>query len=383
MSKHLFGLIVTPYGTAANNRGENEGNITTLQKLLWKGEVHTTVSAEAIRWALRYFWQQKSGEKAVNRQWKEETQDHNWQDQTWGPWTSKDEEVRKQPTFIDDDVMGFMLAEAANTDGSDVLDEMKKERKALDEEFKNLGREEQKSDQGKELKQRIKELRDRIDVLSEGTCDKRRGALEVTRALSLSPFAGDITFNAKSGTKTNTSLYGTEVHATRYQYGIALTPESLRVRSRVIDVIDAIVNLSEVAGNQSRFLYDFAPDAVVFRWTDDFAPRMLYGFEMDAEGTVSFSALLQKVKDGDIDPKELYIGGSIVHTLSSEAKSILGLPPDNPESNQAEASDKVKTGKPDSDEIKAESETSAHIFPGVKGAVEALKKQIKTDLKIS
>ena len=35
MSKHLFGLIVTPYGAAANNRGDNEGsNITTLQKIL-------------------------------------------------------------------------------------------------------------------------------------------------------------------------------------------------------------------------------------------------------------------------------------------------------------------------------------------------------------
>ena len=41
MSLHVFGLIVTPYGTAANNRGENEGNMTTLQKILWQGEVHT------------------------------------------------------------------------------------------------------------------------------------------------------------------------------------------------------------------------------------------------------------------------------------------------------------------------------------------------------
>jgi len=30
MSKHLFGLVVTSHGTAANNRGENEGNITTV-----------------------------------------------------------------------------------------------------------------------------------------------------------------------------------------------------------------------------------------------------------------------------------------------------------------------------------------------------------------
>jgi CRISPR-associated protein Cst2 len=54
MGKHLFGLIVTDHGTAANNRGESEGNITTLQKILWNGEVHTTVSAEALRWAIRY-----------------------------------------------------------------------------------------------------------------------------------------------------------------------------------------------------------------------------------------------------------------------------------------------------------------------------------------
>ena len=57
MTFHLFGNILTFYGVAANNRGENQGNITTLQKLLWKGETHTVVSSEAIRWAIRYYWQ--------------------------------------------------------------------------------------------------------------------------------------------------------------------------------------------------------------------------------------------------------------------------------------------------------------------------------------
>jgi CRISPR-associated protein Cst2 len=353
MSKHLFGLVVTPYGAAANNRGENEGNITTLQKLLWKGEVHTTVSAEALRWALRYYWQKSSGFDAVNRRWNEETQDHDWQDQTWAPWTSKDGEVRKQTTFIDDDVMGFMLAEAANTDGNDALEELKKEKKAADEEFKKLSKDEQKSEQGKALKQRSKEIGDKVKVMSEGTCDKRRGALEVTRALSLSPFAGDITFNAMSGKKGNTSLYGTEVHATRYQYGFALTPESLRVKARVLEVVDAIINLSEVAGNQSRFLYDFSPESVVFRWTDDFAPRMLYGFEMDAEANLSFPALLKKVTDGDVDPRELFIGGSIVESLDDDAK------------------EKLKGAF-----------IGASGKSGVKAAAAKLKEQIASDLKI-
>jgi CRISPR-associated protein Cst2 len=350
MSKHLFGLIVTPYGAAANNRGENEGNITTLQKLLWKNEVHTTVSAEAIRWALRYFWQKRDGDDSVNRQWDDETADHHWQDQTWAPWTSIDQAVQEQPTFIDDDVMGFMLAEAANTDGNDLLDSLKADKKKVDEQIKALAKEDKKSENGKSLDRQKKELAAKIDVLSKGKTDKRRGALEVTRAISLSPFAGDITFNAKSGTKTNTSLYATEVHATRYQYGIALTPQSLRVPTRVLDVVDALIGLCEVAGNQSRFLYDFAPESLVFRWTDDCAPRMLYGFEMDAEANLSFPAILKKVADGDIDASEIVIGGSIVAALDDTAKETL---------------------------------KGASINPGVKAAALELKKRISNELGIA
>src|SRR5262249_4122872 len=169
MSKHLFGLIATPYGAAANNRGENEGNITTLQKLLWKGDVHTTVSAEAIRWALRYFWE-KNG-YPVNRQWNEEEYDHEWRDQSWTPWTSKDEAVRKQPTFIDDDVMGFMLAEAAATDGNDRLDSLKEDKNRLDSQLKELSKEDKKSEIGKRLRQQSEDLKSKIEILSKGTID--------------------------------------------------------------------------------------------------------------------------------------------------------------------------------------------------------------------
>ncbi|MCC6328789.1 MAG: DevR family CRISPR-associated autoregulator [Acidobacteria bacterium] len=349
MSKHLFGLVVTPYGTAANNRGENEGNITTLQKILWKNEVHTTVSAEALRWAFRYYWQKRGGYDSVNRRWNDESGDHDWQDQTWKPWTSNDEADSQLPTFIDDDVLGFMLAEAASTDGNDELDSLKGDKKKLDDEFKSLSKEEQKGDHGKSLKEKSKMLDSKIKIMSQGKADKRKGALEVTRAISLLPFAGDITFNAKSGTKSNTSLYGTEVHATRYQYGVALTPESLRETSRVLDIIDAIVNLNQVAGNQSRFLYDFAPDSVVFRWTDDFAPRILYGFEMDAEANISFRSVLEKVNSGDIVASELYIGGKITQSLSESDREAL---------------------------------KGASLNDGVKGAAAALREKVKTDLGV-
>jgi CRISPR-associated protein Cst2 len=261
MSMHIFGAVLTAHGIAANNRGESEGNISTLQKLLWKGQVHTTVSAEAIRWAIRYYWQIK--DIPVNRVWNDEIQDHEWQDVNWAGWKKK-----TGKTYIDDDVLGFMKAEAGKTEGV------------------------------------------------KGTADKRRGCLEIARAISTTPFAGDITFNAKSGEKGRTSLYGTEVHSTRYQYGFALTPEQLRVKSRALDVIDAIVNLGEVAGNHSRFLFDFSPESIVLRITDDPAPRFLYCFEEDDKTSVTAPELVQKIEVGDIDPSEIYIGGRIAQDPS-------------------------------------------------------------------
>lgn len=258
MSLHIFGAVVTGYGCAANNRGETEGNITTLQKLLWYGQVHTTVSAEAIRWALRYYWQCTG--KEVNRKWNDTKDDHEWQDPNWSGWISNNGK-----TYIDDDLLGYMKAEGAKAEGE------------------------------------------------KGHTSKRRGVFEVTRAISTSPYAGDISFNAKSGEKERTSLYGTEMHATRYQYGLALTPERLNKKDRCLAALDALLSLSEVAGNHSRFLFDFSPDSIVLRLTHDPAPRILYCFEED-NGMVSAPELVRKVKAGDILASELYIGGAISRT---------------------------------------------------------------------
>lgn len=293
MSTHLFGAIVTAYGTAANNRGENEGNVTTLQKLLWRDEVHTTVSAEAIRWAVRYFWQRRAelGDTRLktNRRWDEVREDNVMSDATWAAW--KADRIDANATFIDDDVLGFMLAEGAKEEGDASGGEDGKKKKGAKQ--------------------------------PKGTISKRRGVLEVTRAVSTIPFAGDITFNARSGTKGSTSLYATEVHATRYQYGFALTPARLAVPGRVIDVIDALVGLGEVAGNHSRFLYDFSPESVVFRVTDDMAPRLLYCFE-EQRGSVDLPELVRRVEVGDIRGDELIIGGGVSSSVGAATLATAG-----------------------------------------------------------
>jgi CRISPR-associated protein Cst2 len=303
MTWHLFGNILTNYGTAANNRGENEGNITTLQKILWQGEVHSTVSAEAIRWALRYYWQ-TCGQYEVNRHWDDAQNDNFWQNPNFD-----------DRQYIDDDVLGFMRAEAAKSE-------------ANDEEEPTEGKKKKKS-------------------APKGTATVKRGVLEVTRAVSTQPFAGDVTFNAASGQKGRTSLYGTEVHATRYQYGFALTPDRLKDKSRIHAVLDGLTSLSKVGGNHSRFLYDFAPDSMVLRWTHDFSPRLLYCF-VEENGEISAPDLLRRIQAGDIDPKELWVAGAILNTETGEQLEEYGV----------------------------------NAFQGIKPAVEDIKSRIREDLGV-
>ena len=267
MALHVFGAVVTHNGIAANNRGENEGNITTLQKIMWNDQVHTTVSAEAIRWAMRYYWQ-TSG-IPVNRKWIDAKEEFEWQDPNWQGWSSKEGE-----TFIDDDMLGYMRAEGGKTEGE------------------------------------------------KGKADKRRGVLEIARAISLTPFAGDITFNAKSGVKDRTSLYGTECHSTRYQYGFALTPERLRIKDRALNAIQAVCDLGEVAGNQSRFLFDFSPESIVLRITHDPAPRILYCFELGPNDELVAPGMVSRVRNRDIEANELFIGGPI--SRNDSVKSLDG-----------------------------------------------------------
>lgn len=268
MSIHIFANIVTPYGTAANNRAETEGNITTLQKLIWQGQSHSTVSAESIRFALRRLLD-RLDDGGANRKWNEDSRANEWEDHQFSGWADDNGN-----TFIDDDLLGFMTAEAAKEEGG------------------------------------------------KGSANVRRAVLEVTRAVSLTPWSGDVTFNAASPNATpsaargedaskNPVPYGTEVHSTRYQYGLALTPERLRKQSRARKALEAISRLRTVAGNHGRFLFDFSPETILIRITEDPAPRILYCFDTDDDGrTVGASAVVSRIELGDLDAKEMLLGVS-------------------------------------------------------------------------
>jgi len=270
---NLFGNILTAYGTAANNHGETQGTLARLQKLLWHGETHTTVSAEAIRWSLRYTWQRQG--LVVNRVWQPAELSYQWQNPDFDP-----------DKYLDDDILGFMHAEAAKI--ADAEDNPEPPAK------KGRGKPKNKP---------------------KGTAVKRRGALDVTPAVSTRPYHGDITFNASSGVKNSNSLHATERHATYYQYGFCLSPEYLYHKHRILQVLDGLTGIDKVAGNHGRFLFDFAPTNIVLRWTQDLSPRLLYCFDQDEQEQLSLADLIYKVESGDINAEELWIGGQLTQEL--------------------------------------------------------------------
>lgn len=247
MTMHLFGTILTPQAVAHNNRGESEGTVSTLQKVIRNGDLYSTISSEAIRYALREGWLADK-ELTLNRHVSHDGSE----------WTDK--EFKNPEKHIDDDVLGFMHAKKETV--------------------------------------------------------SRRGILEISRAVSTTPWPGTISAHfaaAGSNPAVNTENpipYQCEIHDTRYQYTIALTPGALLKdkRTRTEKTLLAIQNLRRPAGNHARFLFDFAPDAVVLRWTPDPAPRIMFCFDQSEGGGLSLERLVSRVKGGDIDPSELFIG---------------------------------------------------------------------------
>jgi CRISPR-associated protein Cst2 len=261
MSQHLFATIVTSTAVAANNRGEGDGStLSTLQKITRGNDQYTTVSAEAIRWGLREYLQNSNAE-STNRTFDPNKDQYNFKDEKFSP-----------KKFIDDDLFGFMDAK-----------------------------------KGKD---------------NEDATTKRRGALEVSRAISLDPYWGDVAFGSKGGTKNKTSIHSTEVHCTAYQYTIALTPESLQDSRRAALVLDAIASVRHVGGNHARFLYDFRPESIVIRVTDDPSPWIMGSFKRMGD-TVGCPRLLRLVEVGDVAPSELIVAGEIADTPYGEQLSKL------------------------------------------------------------
>src|SRR5262245_61078701 len=188
-TNYLYGTILTSESVAANNRGDNIGNTTTLQKVFHQDDLHTSVSAEAIRFAIRYRFQLELQDLQVNRKYNPDTGKVKYKDDKWTDWSPSDD------VFVDDDLMGFMNAAAA-----------KKEREEEDAEAE-MSSEENHTPKSSKKK-------------PKGKAYKRTSPLAVGRAVSLRPYRGELSFNCtvrkedEKGNASGLSLYNAEMHTT-------------------------------------------------------------------------------------------------------------------------------------------------------------------------
>lgn len=293
---YLYATILTDEAVAANNRGDNIGNTPTLQKVFHQDDLHTTVSAESIRFALRYRFQLELEDERINRTYNMATGKVKFKDDKWKDWTPNEN------VFVDDDLMGFMNAAAA-----------KKEQEA--EEVKDDSAEvKDPPTKGKKTK-------------PKGTTYKRPSPLATGRAVSLRPYRGETSFNCATQKEDGSglTLYNAEIHCTEYQYFFGLNLSSVINKENIKHLINSVVDPPPVAGNHARFAYDFSPASIVLRVTNAHSSRIQNCFEHDEDNrTFSVKRLIERVEVNDVPANELIIGGDLADTDDGKRLAELG-----------------------------------------------------------
>ena len=142
-------------------------------------------------------------------------------------------------------------------------------------------------------------------------------------AVALTPYRFDATFhqsplNAGASPWKNSStsaLLHREVAHTAYQYPFALAYADCKNKPEWVQaLIQAISQLSDVAGGHARSYYEMAPKSIVARLTPNLvAGYNTYGFNEHEEFIE-----LTRINPNDLPGDEFWIGGEIVRSMSSQ-----------------------------------------------------------------
>lgn len=269
-SKNLFATILTYPAPSSNYRGESEENRTMLQKICKAEKEYSIISPESIRNALREMLE-KGGLNCNRRRLHNEDQ-----------LAVEFKQFPNAEEFADDFLFGFMVAD----------------------------------------KEAIKKNKDKPA--------KRDSVLRINMAVALTPYRFNAVFhqsplNAGSSPWKNAStsaLIHREVAHTAYQYPFALSYEDCvqgNGPNWTKSLLEAISQLTNVAGGHARSYYEMSPASVIARLTPNLvAGYSTYGF--DEHG--SFPELKRINKD-DLPGSEFWIGGEIARNMNSEEKKRL------------------------------------------------------------
>ncbi len=270
MSKNLFGTVLSYVAPSSNYRGESEANRTVIQKISRNGKEFAVISPESMRNALREVIASKGLECNRKRLHDEDQLAVEFQD------------FPNAEKFADDFFFGYMVADGKS--------------------MKNTGRP-----------------------------AKRDSVLRMNLAVALSPYRFDATFhqspkNAGSSpwkNADNSQLLHKEVTYTAYQFPFALSlDECLRNKNGskwTAVLLEAIGELSNVAGGHARSFFEMAPRSIILRITSSLVAGFnTYGF--DESGNFEE---LSRINKYDLPGNEFWIAGEIVRNLSQDARDNL------------------------------------------------------------
>lgn len=273
MSKNLnlFATVLTYAAPSSNYRGESEENRTVLQKITKGGKDYTIISPESIRNALREMLTQELPDKNINRKRRHDL------DQL----AVEFKEFPNAEAFADDFLFGFMVAD----------------------------------------NDAIKKNKDKPS--------KRDSVLRMNMAVSLTPYRFNAILhqsplNADPSPWKNSStsaLIHREVNHAAYQYPFALSGEDCRNDNSewTKSLLQAIGQLSNVAGGHARSYFEMSPSSIVVRLTTNLvAGYNTYGF--DEKGGF---AELRRINTDDLPGTEFWIGGELARDMSPDEKARL------------------------------------------------------------
>ncbi len=273
--KNLFATVLTYAAPSSNYRGESEENRTVIQKITKGAHEYPVISPESMRNALREMLA-AAGLPSNRRRLHNEDQ-----------LAVEFQEFPDPKKYADDFLFGYMVADT-------------KAVKAM-----------QKKDKSRR--------------------SKRDSVLRMNMAVGLTPYRFNATFHQSPQNagespwknSANSALLHREVAHTAYQYPFALSGRDCSEHGEgpgwARSLLDAIGQLSSVAGGHARSYYEMAPRSVVARLTPWLVAGFnTYGFEEDG----SFPELA-RVGEADIPGDEMWIGGEIVRAMDPAERERL------------------------------------------------------------
>lgn len=299
--KNLFMSILTNTAPASNYRGESENNRSVLQKLTIGDEEHLVISSESMRNALREIL---SSSLPTNRSRVHD--DTQLAVRFKGP--------NDENTYADDFIFGFMRVEGSSEE-------------ALSEEEIAAAAAEAAATEASGKKSKGKGKGPATTKKVAGEKAKRVSPLRMNMAVSTSPYRQDQTFHqspkvqAEGGFKEKGSvLYHKEAAVTAFQYPVALHfPDFEGKAAWGTALLDAIGELTGVAGGHARNFYEMAPRSIVARVTKSrVAGYETYGF--NEEGGFND---LTRINAGDLSGKEFVVAGELARKMPVEEKERL------------------------------------------------------------